>query len=613
MNVCSSRFSKVFAALFLVLLAVGFACFPVPARADYRPVSAMSAPFGGSNDDIAYSIISTSDGGYALAGYTESYGAGGSDMWLVKGTLYNAALGNLTMVSPVWQWSKTYGGSGDDGANCVVQTADGGYALAGYTNSYGAGSYDMWLVKTDSNGAVLWNMTYGGPQSDAAKCVVQTKDEGYALAGYTKSSGLPFQNTWVLKTDATGNVQWSRVFAGQGSNSVIQTSDGGFALAVEYSDSYGLVKLDSSGQVKWNMTYAGAGYKASARSVVQSGDDGYAIAGWTLSNETGSYAAWLVRTDSSGNTLWSRTYDGFGAVYSMVQTSNGGFALAGDGVCLLITDASGNLQWGQTYNAGYTDDRVFSLVETSPDNFTMGGFTNVTTAFWHNGCDFLLVAVSLAVKVDSTPPTIRVLSPENRIYTTKIVPLSFTTSKPVAWMAYCLDNGGNVTVSGNTTLPQLPDGFHNVTVYAQDADYNNGVSGTVFFGDFVVDTVPVNVLVQSLKSGAFNSSYVPLSFTVNKPVSWAGYSLDGQANVTVSQNTTLTGLAAGTHSITVYAQDTLGLVGASDMLSFTVAVTQVPEFPNGVVPAFFLAVLLIVSMISAILVKKRQTNVNSKT
>jgi predicted secreted protein len=144
--------------------------------------------YGGAGDDRAYSVINTTDGGYALAGYTNSFGAGGYDFWLVK----TDSAGNM-------QWNQTYGGAGDDCARSIVQTSDGGYALAGYTYSFGAGGYDFWLVKTDSAGNMQWNQTYGGTGDDYAYSVVQTSDGGYALAGYTNSFGAGGYDFYLVK------------------------------------------------------------------------------------------------------------------------------------------------------------------------------------------------------------------------------------------------------------------------------------------------------------------------------------------------------------------------------------------------------------------------------
>jgi len=290
--------------------------------------SAWNRTYGGTNFDFVHSIVQTADGGYVLAGYTYSYGAGASDAWLVK-----------TDGSGVKQWNKTYGGINPDSSYSLVQTDDGGYALAGSTSSYGAGSSDFWLVKTDGSGAIQWNKTYGGISGDNAYSMVQTADGGYALAGSTLSYGDGNQDFWLVKTDSTGNMMWNRTYGGTGFDfaySMIETGEGGYALAGYTTPFFGangdiwLVKTDGSGTMLWNRTYGGTGDDG-ANSVIQTDDGGYALAGSTTSYGAGSVDFWLIKTNSSGNALWNMTYGGAGtdAAYSMVQTWDEGYALAG--------------------------------------------------------------------------------------------------------------------------------------------------------------------------------------------------------------------------------------------------------------------------------------------
>ena len=163
-------------------------------KAETPPKTKWTRTYGGIGYEEATCVVQTSDKGYAIAGYTSSYGAGWSDFWLVK----TDSDGNKL-------WDKTYGGSKIDRAYCVVQTSDGGYALAGYTESYGAGSDDFWLVKTDSDGNKLWDKAYGGTGSDWASCVVQTSDGGYALAGYAYSYGAGNNDFWLVRTHKDKN------------------------------------------------------------------------------------------------------------------------------------------------------------------------------------------------------------------------------------------------------------------------------------------------------------------------------------------------------------------------------------------------------------------------
>ena len=209
-------------------------------------------------------------------------------------------------------WSKTYGGTNYDEGRSVVQTGDGGYAIAGDTDSFGAGGGDVYLVKTDSAGTMLWNKTYGGTSSDTAYSVVQTSDGGYAIAGYTQSFGAGSSDVYLVKTDSAGSMLWNKTYGGTSNDigySLVQTGDGGYAIAGQtYSgagnDDVYLVKTDSAGTMLWNKTYGGTspnyGY-----SVVQTGDGGYAIAGLTYSFGVGNWEVYLVKTDVGLGLAWT--------------------------------------------------------------------------------------------------------------------------------------------------------------------------------------------------------------------------------------------------------------------------------------------------------------------
>jgi hypothetical protein len=289
-----------------------------------------SKTYRGIGVDFAWDLVQTVDGGYALAGGANVYGTGGGDFWLVK-----------TDASGAEQWNKTYGGTDGDVAYALVQTNDAGYALAGETYSSGAGWADAWLVKTDSSGTEQWNRTYGGTAGDWANTLVQTSDGGYALAGVTVSFGAGNPDAWLAKTDASGNMLWNKTYGGTGSDwalDLVQTVDGGYALA-GYTDSFGavsyvpdfwLVKTDASGNMQWNKTYGGTDADF-AYALVQTNDAGYALAGYTSSFGAGNEDFWLVKTDASGTEQWNKTYGGksFDFAWDLVQTVDGGYALAG--------------------------------------------------------------------------------------------------------------------------------------------------------------------------------------------------------------------------------------------------------------------------------------------
>ena len=337
--------------------------------------------YGGPGEDIAYSVVQTDDGGYAIAGYTSSYGAGSFDFWLVK----IDSAGNLL-------WNKTYGGIWGESAYCVVQASDGGYAIAGRTSSFDVGGGDFWLVKTDSAGNLLWNKTYGEGNPDIAYSVVQTDDGGYAIAGFTYSYGASGGDFLLVRTDSNGNVLWNKTYGRtwtDAARSVIQTSDEGYALAgytytpITPVEDFWLVKTDSAGNMQWNKTY-GAGSYDIPYSVVETFDGGYAIAGRTSSFGAGADDFWLVKTDSFGNMLWNKTYGGTkeDIAYSVVQTVDGGYAIGGytrsfgsgwNDFWLVKVDSSGNMLWNKTYG-GTVEEWAYSLVQTSDGGYALAGF-----------------------------------------------------------------------------------------------------------------------------------------------------------------------------------------------------------------------------------------------
>ena len=151
--------------------------------------------FGGSENDEAYSIFQTNDGGYAIAGFTVLEDTGDRDIWVIK----LDKNGNKV-------WDRTFGGTSEDWANSIVQTEDKGYMVAGWTKSMGAGKTDVWIVKLNKNGDLLWDKTFGGSENDEAHSIVQTEDGGYAVAGWTKSKGTGNSDVWVIKLDENGNL-----------------------------------------------------------------------------------------------------------------------------------------------------------------------------------------------------------------------------------------------------------------------------------------------------------------------------------------------------------------------------------------------------------------------
>jgi len=281
--------------------------------------------FGGSEDDSGSAVQQTSDGGYIVVGNTWSYGDGDSDIWLIK----TDSEGNK-------EWDRAFGGSGSDMGFSVQQTGNGGYIIAGYTDSYGAGEDDVWLIKTDFNGNKEWDKTFGGSGMDAGRSVRQTGDGGYIIAGSTYSYGAGSLDVWLIKTDSDGNKEWDGTFGGSDSDVgglVRQTSDGGYIVSGE-TESYGaggsdiwLIKTDSNGNKEWDKTIGGSEDDFGI-SIWQTGNGGYIAVGRTYSYGTGNGDVWLIKLSSEP----SDEEEGF--PWLMVGMIIGGFLLVSAGVAL---------------------------------------------------------------------------------------------------------------------------------------------------------------------------------------------------------------------------------------------------------------------------------------
>jgi len=360
-----------------------------------QPDLLWSQTYGGRGSDWCYSVIQTPDDGFALAGLTDSFGAGGVDFWLVVTDKEGEEL-----------WSQTYGGDSIEYCYSHILTDDVGYALAGFTNSFGAGEMDFWLVRTDEEGGELWSQTYGGEQDEICQSVIQTVDGGFALAGYTVSIDESDLDFLLVVTDEEGGELWSQTYGGEDwdvCSSIIQTADGGFALA-GFTGSFGeggdfwLVRTDEEGEEIWSQTYGGEN-NDDCYSIIQTPDGGFALAGRTLSfGEGGDF--WLVRTDEEGEEIWSQTCGGEDSDFceSVIQTADGGFTLAGKTVSydeegwptnfwLVRTDEEGEELWSQTCG-GEEWDWCYSIIQTADGSFALAGFTE---SFGEGGMDFWLV------------------------------------------------------------------------------------------------------------------------------------------------------------------------------------------------------------------------------
>ncbi len=307
------------------------------AKINTAAVVVWSNAFGGAGNEIAYSVVQANDGGYVIAGSTTSFGAGGSDVYLLK-----------TDSDGTLKWTATFGGAADDEASCVTTTTDGGFAITGYTISYGAGLKDVYLIKTNSDASTFWTSVIGSASDDEAYSIIQDTDGGYVMSGYTQGYGSAGNdNAYVIKTDNAGAVSWTQVIGGGNADElydIVQNTDGTY-LAVGGTKSVGccgvgyevyFVMLSNAGGIIWDRVLGddGSGSDEAGTSLVLLNNGSYVVTGYTKSFGAGAKDILLTRVSFSGASTtvhWLNAIGGAGVDEgkSVVNTNDGGFAVAG--------------------------------------------------------------------------------------------------------------------------------------------------------------------------------------------------------------------------------------------------------------------------------------------
>lgn len=382
--------------------------------------------FGGSKNDSAQEIVSTSDGGYAVLGFTQSMDGDVTDkqsedfdFWVLKFNEENEI-----------QWNKTYGGTEDDKGQDIIQTTDGGYALLGssFSNdedvSGNHGQNDYWLAKLDASGNISWQKSFGYQGADYGISVIQTNDSGYLVTGVLDVTGSNGQgNTtrfsnkhaggdyWAIKLDASGTIEWSKYYGGLLTDTpegIVQTEDNGYII-VGGSDSmdtditnnigsydFWVVKISATGIVDWEKSYGGDEIDI-AWSIVKSGDGNFLIVGDTrsnnvdISNNIGAADLWLIKISPLGELLWEKTLGGtsFDVARDITATQDGGFLLAGSSrsndvdvsknkgqndAWALKIDSNGAIEW-ETSVGGTNIDFAYGITELNNKKVVVVGDT----------------------------------------------------------------------------------------------------------------------------------------------------------------------------------------------------------------------------------------------
>ncbi|MFT5780605.1 MAG: hypothetical protein ACI837_003568, partial [Crocinitomicaceae bacterium] len=277
--------------------------------------------YGGLDEEYGYSVVQLSDSTFLVAGTAESFGVLSRDGYVLHLDAQGDTLQTLLI-----------GGSGVDGFESIIEVENGNFLAVGYTFSEGAGNSDVFVVKLDPNGNILWEKTYGGASNEFGRSVIATT-LGYVIAGSTESFGSGLEDAYLVNIDVNGSLLWSRSYGGtsfDGANSLIQTTDNGFALA-GYIESAGagfwdilLLKTDSLGQLSWSKAYGTANFDY-GQDLLQTLDSGYLISGYSDGFYTGDNDIYIIKTDSIG--------------LSSCQTMNGNLVQA-DPVTIVTTSSS---------------------------------------------------------------------------------------------------------------------------------------------------------------------------------------------------------------------------------------------------------------------------------
>ena len=375
--------------------------------------------YGGSNRDHSWDVKQTSDGGYVIAGFSVSddidlnSNQGVADSWILK----IDSVGNQ-------EWNKSLGGSLNDVAYSIQQTADGGYVMAGYTASNDGdvsnhkGKNDYWVVKLSSIGSVEWNKCLGGSENDVAFSIQQTTDHGFVVAGYSYSSDGDVDTNkgnndyWIVKLDSLGGIIWNKSLGGtdyDNALSIQQTTNGGYivvgnSLSIngDVDSNHGnhdswIVKLNPLGSIVWSKCFGGTN-REDARSVQQTADGGYIVAGASYSNNGdvainyGGRDGWVFKLSSNGNIEWEKSLGGTHNDYinSIQQTADGGYIVAGNSSSdngdltsnqgsedywVIKLNSTGNIE-GQKSVGGDKSDVANFIRQTADGGFIATGFTS---------------------------------------------------------------------------------------------------------------------------------------------------------------------------------------------------------------------------------------------
>jgi hypothetical protein len=338
--------------------------------------------YTGVGYDNARSIIQTVDSGYAIAGSSTSYGGGTMDAFILKVDKLGAV-----------EWIKDYGGNNVDRINSIRTTLDNGFILAGFSNSFGLGGYSVYLIRTDSNGDTLWTKTIGGLDWSFGNYAEQTNDTGFIVAGSTYNTSGMNEDIWLIKLDSIGGIMWEKKYGGinqEFSIKAIECDNGDYAI-VGATNSFGfgnkdvfLIRTNSIGDTLWTKAI-GESLDDEGRSVIETFDNGLLVCA-SHARPDSIKDFFLVKYDSTGIEEWRNTYFGNAAddePYEIQEMFNHNLACIGysksfgqgkKDFVFLEVDSAGNFKYSQTYG-GIEDDIGYSVSTTFNNGLAIAGET----------------------------------------------------------------------------------------------------------------------------------------------------------------------------------------------------------------------------------------------
>jgi hypothetical protein len=375
-----------------------FLTIALTASSEAIPGDTLWTRFYGSPDgEVAYAVKEIPTGGYYITGCTNAFGNGFIDFYLVK----ISADGDVI-------WDNHYGGYDDDYALSATLTEDGGIVMAGWTKSFGAGGTDIYVVRTDPDGNIVFQQTYGGSRDDTAKCVIEANDGSFVICGSTQSFDRGYtSDAYVIRIGPSGNLIWSHRSGGvlnDGATCIVQTAEKEFAFTGWTGDSDNnhdiyVEKINGRGETIWSQGYS-PGIDNQGVSIIESADQNLIITGYTFLNPV-YLEVYLMKLSNAGSLIWDRHYgSNVWEVGSCIrETPDNGYILAGSRwralfpdttqFYLVKTDSLGAMQWSHTYGYGQLDEG-FQVEITSDGNYIMAGYSNAT---WPSTVDMCVIKV----------------------------------------------------------------------------------------------------------------------------------------------------------------------------------------------------------------------------